>query len=107
MKIIWSRSAQTNLQEIGDYIAQDSPTRALAHLNTLVETAEKVLRFPRAGRVVPEADLAELREVICENYRVIYLIQDSQVLILAVLEGHRLLKISDILDAASGKQTEK
>lgn len=103
MKIVWSRGAQANLQEIGDYIAQDSPTRALSYLNTLIETAEKVLRFPRAGRIVPEAELDELREVIYENYRVFYLIQDSQVLILAVIEGHRLVKISEILEAGSGK----
>jgi toxin ParE1/3/4 len=54
MKIIWTESAQASLQEIGDYIAQDSPDRALSFLSDLIDQTEKVLRFPRAGRVASQ-----------------------------------------------------
>ncbi|MBI4924831.1 MAG: type II toxin-antitoxin system RelE/ParE family toxin [Bdellovibrio sp.] len=98
MKIVWSLGAQTNLQEIGDYIAQDSPDRAFSFLFELIDYAEKVLMFPRAGRKVPETDLDEIREVIHKNYRVVYLMQKHQVLILSVQEGHKMLKVSEICD---------
>ena len=46
---------------------------------------------PLAGRVVPELGAPAFREVIERSYRIIYRVEESSILVLAVLEGHRLL----------------
>ncbi len=45
-----------------------------------------------AGRVVPELDRDDIREVIVRGYRIVYLVGDASVEILSVFEGHRLLR---------------
>jgi plasmid stabilization system protein ParE len=45
-----------------------------------------------AGRYVPERHREHIREVFLRSYRIIYRNQGSEILILIVLEGHRLLR---------------
>lgn len=47
--------------------------------------------FPFAGRMVPEYELNEVREVIEGSYRIIYLIKEAedQIEILAVIHSSR------------------
>jgi plasmid stabilization system protein ParE len=50
--------------------------------------------MPFCGRVVPELDNPELREVIYGNYRIIYRVvgKDQNVQIIAVVHGARELR---------------
>jgi plasmid stabilization system protein ParE len=43
--------------------------------------------FPRAGRVVPEFEVETFREVIFQNYRIVYAVLEGQVWILLVIHG--------------------
>ena len=45
-----------------------------------------------AGRIVPEFERRDIREVLFRNYRIVYRVKEDQILILTVFEGHRLLK---------------
>ena len=47
---------------------------------------------------MPELGREEIREVLLRNYRLVYLVQEDAILILAVFEGHRLLRESDLRD---------
>ena len=38
----------------------------------LITRAENLANFPEIGRVVPEFQQSNLREVICRSYRIIY-----------------------------------
>ncbi len=49
-------------------------------------------RFPRSGRKVPEFDDENVRELIVYSYRIIYRLQDNEVVIAAVIHGKRLLQ---------------
>jgi toxin ParE1/3/4 len=49
-------------------------------------------RFPRAGRKVPEFDDENIRELIAYGYRIIYRLQDEEVLVVAVIHGKRVLQ---------------
>jgi ParE toxin of type II toxin-antitoxin system, parDE len=54
------------------------------------DAAEKLADFPELGRKVPETDYQErIREVLFQNYRIIYLHQGGGVDILAVIHGSR------------------
>jgi plasmid stabilization system protein ParE len=49
-------------------------------------------RFPQAGRMVPEFDDENMRELIVYSYRVIYRLEQGEVLIVVVIHGKRVLQ---------------
>ena|SRR5437764_15248762 len=93
MRIEWSGPAQRDLVEIHDFIASDSPSQAINFIRDLVTSTEKLEEFPRLGRVPPENALKNYRELIFREYRIIYRVADTNVLIARVLHGRRLLRL--------------
>lgn len=49
-------------------------------------------RFPRSGRKVPEFDDDNIRELLAYSYRIVYRVQDNEVLVSAVIHGKRTLQ---------------
>ncbi len=46
--------------------------------------------FPKSGRMIPEADDDDLREVIFQGYRIMYwIISEQRIDIIAVMHGSR------------------
>ncbi len=92
MNILWSEIAEADLDDIYDYIARDVPYYAELFVDKLIETTDKLEDQPRLGRMVPEADdRDDVRELILQGYRIIYLLQEEQLLILTVIHGSRNL----------------
>jgi plasmid stabilization system protein ParE len=52
--------------------------------------------MPLSGRVVPELERDDIREVFLRSYRIIYRVADDNIRILTVFEGHRRLRLDDI-----------
>ncbi|MBI4924760.1 MAG: type II toxin-antitoxin system RelE/ParE family toxin [Bdellovibrio sp.] len=94
MKLLWSLRALNDLMQIGSFIAVGSPENARRHVQHLVDRAKQAAKFPQSGRLVPEYQEKNLRELIEENYRIVYEINSNQMVVkvIAVFEGHRLLK---------------
>lgn len=92
MKIHWSEIAEADLDDIYDYIARDVPYYAELFVDKLIEATDRLEDHPRMGRRVPEADdRDDVRELIVQGYRIIYLLQTEQLQILTVLHGSRNL----------------
>lgn len=93
-KIKWTGKARHNLEAIYDYIASDSKTYALRCITSLIKATTKLEIMPRCGRIVPEFESYGLREVIYQNYRIIYRIKESSedIEILAIVHGAREIK---------------
>ncbi|MEK6713239.1 MAG: type II toxin-antitoxin system RelE/ParE family toxin [Nitrospirota bacterium] len=91
-KIVWTDPAVQDLASIHSYITRDSNVYADALLLEIFHFVEKLEQFPRSGRVVPELNDGNTREIIVGNYRVIYDIAHLRVRILAVLHGARLFQ---------------
>jgi toxin ParE1/3/4 len=91
-RIVWSPRAAKDLESITDYIAADSPRYAGIVLKNIVNQTRMLARFPRAGRMVPEYDDENLRELIVYNYRIIYRLERDEALIVAVVHGKRVLQ---------------
>jgi len=90
MRIVWSDVAEADLDDLYDYIARDVPYYAEQFVDRLIEAAGVLKDHPRLGRQVPEADEREdIRELIFQSYRVIYLVEADQVHILTVIHGRR------------------
>lgn len=91
-RVSWSPTALDDVDAIAEYINRDSPAYTRAVVNKLLDTARNLKTFPNAGRIVPELGDEAIRERFVYSYRIIYRIQDSDVLIVAVVHGKRLLE---------------
>ena len=94
-EVKWTEKASFNLRAIYDYIARDSKTYAFRFVKSLIKATSKLQSMPRCGRVVPEFKGYDLREVIYQNYRIIYRVKESSgddIEILAVVHGARKIK---------------
>ena len=91
MKVFWTEAALSQLQAIHDYIAQTSPDYALRMVDRLTRRSIQIADFPFSGRMVPEYEVNEVREIIESPYRIIYLVDSAQsrVDVLAVVHGSR------------------
>ena len=90
-EIEWSSKAENDLNEIIDYIAQDSLEYALSFYEQVREKVENLIKFPRMGRIVPELDEPNIRELILRNYRIIYRIFEKEVQIVRLFHGSRIM----------------
>lgn len=100
-EVIWSAEAIEDIDSIAEYIARDSRFYAAAVVNKLLASARELESHAEIGRVVPEFGKEELRERIVYSYRLVYLIKsESEILIVAVIHGKRLLEesISERMD---------
>jgi toxin ParE1/3/4 len=55
----------------------------------MVLSVEKLLQFPRMGRVVPETQDESIRELLHQNYRIVYRINGERIEILTIIHGSR------------------
>ncbi len=63
MKVVWTDAAKRNLRTIHDYIAQNSPAYAQRMVDRLTSRSKQIGVFPLSGRVVPEFEVGQVREV--------------------------------------------
>lgn len=87
MRVHWTDTAISHLRSIHAYIGQSSPEYALRIVDRLTRRSQQIGVFPQSGRVVPEVELPQIREVLEGPYRVIYHIKPDQVDIIAVIHG--------------------
>ena len=91
-RLEWSDPAIADLEYIHDYIARDSPQYAVALVERLIISAERIKSFPESGRHVPEVSDPKVRELLVESYRIIYRLKKGTAQVLAVIHGARNLR---------------
>ena len=97
VEIKWTDFAIENLNDIGDYIEKDSFRYAEIVVNSLFGAVDILEQYPQVGRVVPEFNNKNIRELIRGNYRIVYMVlNDSRIDILTVHHSAQLL--SDLPD---------
>jgi toxin ParE1/3/4 len=93
VKIKWNEDAIIDMNEIAEYIAQDSEYYAAIQLDKFFERVEILKGNSKAGKVVPEVGDGNVRELIEGNYRIIYEVKENTgIEVLCVIHGMRLLK---------------
>jgi plasmid stabilization system protein ParE len=93
MKLIWTDPSIEDLRAVRDYIGRDSEYYAADLVEQVVLSVERLLRFPKLGRVVPEAQDENIRELVHQNYRIIYRIAGERIEILTIVHGSRDLTL--------------
>ncbi|MCA2627021.1 type II toxin-antitoxin system RelE/ParE family toxin [Microcystis sp. M091S2] len=89
MKVFWTETAVNHLSSIYNYISQISPQYAQRLVERLTRRSEQIANFPFSGRLVPEFETEQIREVIEGSYRIIYYIKPEQIDVIAVLHAAR------------------
>jgi plasmid stabilization system protein ParE len=95
MRVRWTPLARIQALEIAETISWDKPGAAARWLERLFTEAESLAEMSRRGRVVPELDRADTREILMGNYRVIYGVRNDEIAILTVRHGRRLLDFDE------------
>ena len=91
MNIIWSPLAVDQVREITSYIALDKPSDAVKSAEKIFNSVKRLAEFPDTGRIVPEINRNEIREIVQGNYRVIYKVKPKEILVLTVKNYHQQL----------------
>ena len=95
MKIIWSPLAITRVNEIAGYMAEDNPEAARKWVDEIFNKIERIEKFPLSGRLLPEIDRKDIREILFGNYRIIYRILANEISILTVRHLKQKLPVKE------------
>ena len=96
--VVWAGIAEKDLENIIDYIAQESPRNALKTLTKIRQKASDLYALPERGRIVPELQdqgVMQYRELIVFPWRLIYRISGHEIFVLSVIDSRR--NVEDVL----------
>lgn len=79
MKLFWTESALEDLRDLRAYIAADSDFHAADFIRSIITRAERLTTLPMMGRIVPEAQRENIREILYRSYRIIYRMEGNRV----------------------------
>ena len=88
-EVIWAPSALDDIDSIAKYIAADSAEMASLFIDRLIEATDRLEQFPLSGRIIPEINNPDCREVIYGAYRIMYRMEGDEVWIWGVIHGAR------------------
>jgi toxin ParE1/3/4 len=82
-------AAEADLEAIGDWIARDSPTRALSFVAELRDACMTIAHLPTGYAIVSRYERFGVRRRVYGNYLVFYRVGPSAIEVLHVLHGAR------------------
>ncbi len=85
----WTETATQDLEEVAAFIGRESRFYAGALVRETQAAARSLRTFAERGRVVPEIDASDIRELFIRSYRLIYQVTADHVFILAFVHGAR------------------
>ncbi len=92
--VSFAESAVADLEKILAYYREEgTPETGTRLVAGIIATVERLADHPLSGRVVPEFDLAHLREVIRPPFRIAYRSDRTRVRIVRVWRNERLLRL--------------
>ena len=91
-----TKVAESDVLDIFRYIASDNETAAMRLITEIEAQIESLEQFPLRCPVIPEShDLGrEYRHIVFGNYRTVFRIEGSRVIIMRIIHGARLLDLS-------------
>jgi len=93
-RITFAVSAVQDLEAIRTwYAGQHIPEVGERLLEEVFSAVERLSDFPKSGRIVPEFDMVNLREIIHPPFRIVYRIDKRGVRIVRVWRSERAIKM--------------
>jgi len=90
VRINWTFQAKDDLKDITEFISKGSKQYAKFQI-TKLKIRTRILKTPtHSGKIVPEINIENIRELIEGNYRIIYkIVKDNQIDILTIHHSAR------------------
>ena len=89
IKILWSDQSVDDLEDIIAYIARDSAAVAKNFAAKIIDAVDVLETFPSVGRIVPEYNDPNIREILYRNYRIVYQLSESTATVVTIFHGSR------------------
>ena len=88
MKLRYSEDALDDLNQILDFIAEDSSDRALVFIERLKSSIELLITFPGLGVSCQSKGISEdCRVMIFEAYLIFYSVSEENILVLSIINA--------------------
>ena len=91
-EVIWSEPALSDLNEIAEYIALENLVAAKQLVQNVFDKVERLSDFPESGRLPPDLEHLNYREVVINPCRIFYKQEGEKVYILFVMRVERDLR---------------
>jgi plasmid stabilization system protein ParE len=92
VRVIWSKTATDDLAAIFDYYDRTSHHAAKTVIDRIIKATGTLELFPRSGRMIPQYQHDNLREIIAGDYHVLYYLpNDETVEIAAILHSSKTI----------------
>ena len=91
-KVAWASRATDDLYAIFEALSEFSDARAELVTEEIITRVFQLEQFPRIGRIVPELNIEAIRELIVQQYRVVYALNAAdEATVLAIRHSSRPL----------------
>ncbi len=100
-QVIWTEPALQDLNEITEYIALDKVSAAKKLIQQIFSSTERLEKFPKSGRKIPELQGSRYLEIIVNPCRIFYRVEKNKIYILYVMRSERALRNYLLDDRAS------
>ena len=87
MIVEFTAAALADLQSIGDYIAQDNPSRAVSFVQDLSRSCMDIGDMPLAWPIVPRYEHLGIRRRVHGRYLIFYSVAAGRITIIHVFNG--------------------
>ena len=96
VQINWTTQSVLDLKDIQFYIAKDSKYYAQKTIAKIRFKTQILKTFPKSGRIIPEIEDENYRELIDGNYRIMYkIVNKNRIDMLSIFHSARDLKTED------------
>ena len=96
LEIVWSPTARLDFRDLTLFIAENNPSAANQFRNKILNHIKQLKKFPTSGRVVPEFQDENIREIIQSPYRIVYRIKKDNNVIQIVRIWHAARGLPDL-----------
>lgn len=97
MELRIAQSALADLQGIQEYYPEQGvPHIGVEYVATILEHSEMLKEHSDAGRIVPEFNLIHVCELIHSPFRVVYLKETIDVVLIRVWRSERQLELAEV-----------
>lgn len=94
--VVWSQPAKADLRQIHDFISKDSKFYAKRVIGDIMDKTGVLNDAPLIGKITPELNIEQIREIPIYSYRIIYEVKEQCVFVLAVVHKRRDLQPEEI-----------
>ncbi len=84
MEVVFTDRFLIRVEEFTDYIALDHVPTAIKWAGGVFEHCEQLRAQPESGRMVPEFNRPEIRELIHGNYRLVHELKSNRIDMLTI-----------------------